>query len=941
MSLASEIKKTAIQRSLLEVDLLIGEASEMAALGHFDETVAIDRQLLVNLEERYRGEINKIPVDVLVRRYRILNQMSGAFAEGGFIEPAIQAAIEANSLAVGPLSDFPELFIQSSILLGDCYIRTGDRSEAKNVIMKAVKAPKGDDVEFAQALAAFGTGKLFVALDQPDLAARALAKGDSLIRDPEDRDLILLKGEILRTQGDAYRKANNVSGAEERFKASIKFLYEKGRSLVERNRSLDAVLVFSLAREICRSAGLGVDTVLFTGIQLELAEQLDLRGRWEEANRVYQKVIENINSSESKYQRGLALALAGMGNYRIHMKKYDEAESELLRANEHARKIDDAYCLSKVSYYLGLTYSKKGLDEKGVRFFEEALDIAGDLDAERENVTLEARICNQLGFVEAKDKRFESAIGYFQRAIDLVRDYPTDVALGETYRLLGDIHCERGQNMQSERALKKALAIYERAGASFEVARVYKSIGTNLLATGDLDKANFFFNETINMLEKLGIESDLPMAYSYKARICIMREEFKQAEELFTKDFNIAKKADNRHSLAYSYYHLGCIRRLLNRTHSAEDFLKRSLDLFSEVNNVTMAAMVMLELAMCTSERKDFKSATDFAAKAQEIFDKKGRNTAEIAYVLKVRAVILCRAKRWQMSKRCFEDCLRIHEKLNQVTLELAEAHYEFALFWKERNDKKEATNHLISSVELAEKLGLEKKRSNYLALLNQINPEAGAKIRLSQFMDKAAVEQISKGKPGEGLTVERRNITVLFTDIRSFTTISESLELGELTSFLNDFYNSVTQVVMKFQGQVNKFIGDAVMAIFNIDGSLEDHTEMAVRAAVDLVRTISEVNLIRKKRGEIEINVGIGVNTGEALLGSFGSSVRTDYTAIGDNVNIASRLQTQAGPGEIVVSEVVHDIVSEMVTAEDMGEKPLKGKGQPLRLWKIKDLIE
>mgnify|MGYP000706050353 CR=1 FL=1 len=121
----------------------------------------------------------------------------------------------------------------------------------------------------------------------------------------------------------------------------------------------------------------------------------------------------------------------------------------------------------------------------------------------------------------------------------------------------------------------------------------------------------------------------------------------------------------------------------------------------------------------------------------------------------------------------------------------------------------------------------------------------------------------------------------------------------------------------------------------------MENHAEIAVRAGIDLVRTINEINLIREKRGEIGIGIGIGINTGEVLVGSFGSSIRQDFTAIGDNVNIAARLQGQAGPGEIVVSQAVYDQVCNIVVAEDMGEKPLKGKGQPLRLWKIKELKE
>jgi class 3 adenylate cyclase len=214
--------------------------------------------------------------------------------------------------------------------------------------------------------------------------------------------------------------------------------------------------------------------------------------------------------------------------------------------------------------------------------------------------------------------------------------------------------------------------------------------------------------------------------------------------------------------------------------------------------------------------------------------------------------------------------------------------------------------------------------------------------MRLSRIMGKSGAEQMIKAKDEDKLTVEQKNLTVFFTDIRGFTTISETLSLEELNSFLNDFYTSVTQVIIRFGGLINKFIGDEVMALFNIDGSLEDHPARALKAAVELVRTMGEVNMIRERRGETPIHLGVGINCGDVLIGTFGSSLRQDYTAIGDTVNTAARLQSKAGPGEIVVSQKVYDSASDVIAeAEDMGEIPLKGKDRAARLWKIMALKE
>jgi class 3 adenylate cyclase/Tfp pilus assembly protein PilF len=939
MTTQVDLKKVARERSMLDIDTMLGEAVELAALGRFDRAVSILKQLLANLEDRYRGDISKIPVDVLIRRYRILAQLARSYGQGGHYRPAIGNALEAYSLTQGALSDFPELFLETSVELGRWYIAGGDANEAKGIITAAAKAPKGEDQRYAHALVSLGTGMLFQALGKTDHAVQTLAKGIEVLPDPDEPEKALLKADIFISLA-AIEKSNPRSSENACLNASL-LLFDHGSKAFEKNDLLNAILFFSksipLYQDLPCTGEIGERRI---NALVALARIMDLRGRWAEALRLYKEASDIFVSTGLDYPRGLTLVRAGIGNYYLQMKQYAHAEEELNRAVKCAAACHDSFGICHCYYYLGLVFSKRGSDDKGIELFEESLDMLKELPGSRETRHLEAQIDNQLGFVAGKRRRYEAAIEYFQRSIDILKSSQYDTALGEALRLLGEVHNECGQNMQCERMLKKALEIFDKTGATYEAARTYMSLGANFLSTGDLDKATYFLDESIKILEKLEIESELPMAYSNKAKICIMKEEYREAEELFTKDFNIAKKSENKHSLAFSYYHLGRIRRLLNRTHSAEDFLRRSLELFEQVKNGNMAAHTMIELALCASARLDVKTATDLCAKAQTIFES-GRVGPEMAKVLLVRAIVLRDAKRREMARRCFEDSLHALEKLNMVNLDLAETHYEFALFWRDQGDRKEATKHLVTAIELSEKLGLGKKLNNYIAILNEINPEAGAKIRLSRFMDKATVEQISKGNTGEGLKVERKNLSLFFTDIRSFTTISETLGLDELTSFLNDFYTNVTQVIIKFGGLINKFIGDEVMAVFNMDGTMENHAEMAVRAGIDLQRTMNEITLIRERRGEMGIGIGVGINTGEVLLGSFGSSVRQEYTAIGDNVNIAARLQSQAKAGEIVVSQAVYDLVRDIVIAEDMGEKPLKGKGQPLRLWKIRELKE
>ena len=941
---SAEIKSAAVERSLVELDKLLEQAVELMALGERDLSTEIYNQYLAGLEDRFRGDVKNIPLDVLIRRFRVLVLLATNLREAGHTDQALAGLIEANSLAKGPLGEFQDFLVTSDMEIARLYILRQEPAQAKQYVAEATKIAKASGDIYLVTLAGFATGLLFSGVGRHKEALNIFTGTAARITDTDDSKQVLLKAELLLNVSHELNLIEAIDEAASTYYESLTFLLKSGKEAIENARIPDALQYLMMAnkyRDLLPRTEINVVTL--ADILITTAHLLDLKGYWNKALPIFQNAIDLFHDTGHIEPNLYVRAHLGMGDLLIKQKEYTKAKNMLEKARKSAEDSDNLIGLAMSDYFLGLSYSKGGADDKGVELFEESLGTLQGMDPEMEINSTQALNKNQLAFISTKNKHHDRAMDYLEESVELLRDYPHNEALGEAYRLMGEIFCERRQHIQSERALKKALGIFEKRAARYECARCYKSLGENYLASGDLDMANFFFEESIHILEDLNIESDLPMVYSAKARICIMQEDFAAAEKFFYKDFEIAKKSENSHSLAFSYFHIGRVRRLLNRSHSAEDFLRRSLDLFQKVNNQILTGQVMLELALCATVRLDYKSALDFCDRTRRIFEE-AKNPDLMARLLLVRGMVLRDTKdtrRRIVSQRAFEDALRILEKAGKVSIELTEAYYEFAMFFNEGKDKKRAVEYMTQAIELCEKLGLAKKMSSYLQVMEKISPEEGAKMRLGRLVDKSAVEQITKSKGDDTITVERKNLSILFTDIRSFTTISETLSLEELTSFLNDFYSAVTQVIIKFHGRINKFIGDEVLCIFNIDGELEDHSVWAVRAALDLVHTLEETNMIRGKRGEIDIGVGVGINTGEVLVGNFGSMLRQDYTAIGDNVNVAARLQGQAKAGEIVVSEAVYEQVKELVEAEDMGEKPLKGKGQPLRLWKILGIKE
>ena len=181
------------------------------------------------------------------------------------------------------------------------------------------------------------------------------------------------------------------------------------------------------------------------------------------------------------------------------------------------------------------------------------------------------------------------------------------------------------------------------------------------------------------------------------------------------------------------------------------------------------------------------------------------------------------------------------------------------------------------------------------------------------------------------------KDIAVLFVDIRGFTTMSENLAPEEVVDILNEYFGVITDAIFKNKGTLDKFIGDAAMAVFNSPFDLDDYVYRAVMTACDIAKASEALGDKLMERFGKKVSYGIGVNCGEAIIGNIGSNFRMDYTAIGDTVNTASRLESNAKAGEILISEEVKKRREGRIETEDVGEIPLKGKSRRIFVYRVK----
>ena len=220
--------------------------------------------------------------------------------------------------------------------------------------------------------------------------------------------------------------------------------------------------------------------------------------------------------------------------------------------------------------------------------------------------------------------------------------------------------------------------------------------------------------------------------------------------------------------------------------------------------------------------------------------------------------------------------------------------------------------------------------------LAEKIEREAATRAQFQRLLSPNLVDQIVQGAlklDQDGTEVE---VTMLFADIRGFTAMSERHTPAEMVRTLNDYFEVMVDVLFRHGGTLDKYVGDEVIGLFGAPVPLADAPVRAVRCALDMFRALEEFNRLRAERGQEPIRIGIGVNTGPVIAGAIGSSQTLQYTVIGDAVNVAARLCSVAGPGELIISETTRRACGPEVRAEAREPVQLKGKSGKMPIFRV-----
>lgn len=281
-----------------------------------------------------------------------------------------------------------------------------------------------------------------------------------------------------------------------------------------------------------------------------------------------------------------------------------------------------------------------------------------------------------------------------------------------------------------------------------------------------------------------------------------------------------------------------------------------------------------------------------------------------------------------------FETNQQLHQLID---LTLSKEESQTAYEYKYQVNKDETININVNILPLKGQMG---KFLGLVIVVQDITQQQKLMSTLCRYVTREVAEQVLQDQASLALGGTKKKVTILFSDIRDFTTLSEKYPAEEIVNLLNDYFSSMIGSIFKYQGTLDKFIGDAIMAVFGTPIAHHDDPIRAVQTAIDMRRELWAFNERRVSQGKPAIETGIGLCDGEVVSGNIGSEQRMDYTVIGDAVNLASRLEglSKNFPAKILFNEAVYHLVKDKFPCVELGAEKVKGKKEEVKIYGILD---
>ena len=512
--------------------------------------------------------------------------------------------------------------------------------------------------------------------------------------------------------------------------------------------------------------------------------------------------------------------------------------------------------------------------------------------------------------------------------------------VGQLFHYRALVLADRNELTQAERLCYRALAQYQELDYQPGMAEVFDSLSNLMIKRGKGRHGVAFARRSLELKRKLGDRYGEAVSLGSLGRAHALQGHYAQARDAFHEDLTIARELNDQDGVGIMLNHLGEIERFLKNSDGARTRYEENLQTDRGPLNAVFAHFGLARVYLAAGRLDE---AADQLERVPPLLARLPNLSGLNETLAGLRGVLA-----WQRGDPQGEAMIALAieaMRQRQLFLDTVPFLYDLRDLYHQQKDTTRAVAVMARALDVLSECGSEAGVIEVEKWLRSVDSPSLVRLALERHFPDYLVESILTGQLSQRLS-RRQKITVLFCDIRNFTTLSEAMPPEEVVELLNEWFAEATRAIQSHRGVVDKFIGDAVMALFGVPEPRDEAGADAVRAALAMRDALAAINQRHHALGGHELRVGIGVHTGEAVVGFIGSHLRQSYTAIGDTVNTASRLEgaTKSYPGcDIIISEETQAEQQRYRVAEtELGDdEKLKGKDKPVRVYKVRGLRE
>ena len=588
---------------------------------------------------------------------------------------------------------------------------------------------------------------------------------------------------------------------------------------------------------------------------LDLQKRGQLSQRIQHLRRVLRSDSDAFDAAEARYHLGVALT--DKGSYPEGLRCLKAAEEEF-RSLERPEQM--AFCLAEQA----LNYHRRAGDReqhKALELLKEAQQVLKKAEGVEKSFLHEAlaKIAFYFAVVYNYRGEWKAAYDFYQSAYELYQDNPYELA--KVHDSLGRYYASLGRPTLARLYYERSIEHKRESGDLFGLTMSLNNLGRLLLDRGLYREAKNALQESLTLCRDIQNTHGIAINLNELGRVCLQLRELEEARELLGQCLEACgRKYAKTRGLAHKNFAKACL--LQDETQEGLGHIKRSLNLF---RCITYAE----GLGIARRIQGRLLAAQELPRKAVNAF---------------------------QLAIENFREAQKAREIA--VTLSYLAAAQE------ELGEHDTALDSLKQALQVAEGLHDDRVVQRVQDELHRIAPLEALTVAIQRQLGKETAAL------NASLCGHQEEVSILFSDIRGFTHFSAQTPARDVVDTLNEYFWQMTRVVSEFHGQVDKFIGDGLMVTFR-GSDRGHHPYRAVCAALKMLERLRDLNRERKRLGLWELEIRIGIHSGEAIIGNIGSYEKMDYTAIGSTVNLAQRLESHARPNTILISKAAYQQIS------------------------------